>query len=76
MKAMRNCALHLSILQQQSKTSGELPMAGIKASTKLVLEEKEKKGGREQKNLVWKFEKKEDLKPPASNKKRKDATYD
>ena len=73
MKAMRNCALHLSILQQQSKTSGELPMAGIKASTKLVLEEKEKekKGGREQKNLVWKFEKKEDLKPPASNKKEK-----
>lgn len=43
MKAMRNCALHLSILQQQSKTSGELPMAGIKASTKLVLEEKEEK---------------------------------
>lgn len=41
-------------------------MAGIKASTKLVLEEKEKekKGGREQKNLVWKFEKKRRLETP------------
>lgn len=66
MKAMRNCALHLSILQQQSKTSGELPMAGIKASTKLVLEEKEKekKGWKRAKKLGLEIRKKRRLETP------------
>lgn len=48
-------------------------MAGIKASTKLVLEEKEKEKRVEESKKTWSgnSKKKEDLKPPASNKKEK-----